>query len=140
VTNYVVPPLVSPDTEDLAIFYYTPIIAPTLIDTRLPKPDDDADTINGFVTVEAGDKSRVGLAQWDCSFILHSYSPVEAQAADTSNTLMTHGTAVQGLTVMGWYIVGLVAAVGSRKLSNPDIPQLARYRSALTWRVAGRPI
>lgn len=137
--NYVVPPLLPPDTQDLGIFYFTPLLAPTPVDSRLPKPDANADTVNGFLTIEAGDISRFGLAQWDIILILHAYSPVEAEAADISNKVMAHGTAVQGLTVMGWYIVGLVTAIGSRQIPNPDI-NLPRYRSALTWRVAGHPI
>lgn len=138
-TNYVVPPLNAPDIEDLVPFFYTPIIAPTPIDTRLPKVEDEADTINGFVTVEAGDMTRVGLAQWDMDFILHAYSPVEYEASDISRKLMAYGTSAQGLTVMGWYIVGVMNAIGSRKVPNPDV-ELPRYRSALTWRVQGKPI
>lgn len=138
-TNYVVPPLDAPDIEDLVPYFFTPIIAPTPIDTRLPNVADNADTTNGFVTVEAAPASRVGLAQWDLSFILHAYSPVEAEAADISRKLMAHGTAVQGLTVMGWYIVSLINAIGGVKLANPEV-ELPRYRSALTWRVQGRPI
>jgi hypothetical protein len=128
-----------PDIEDLAPYYFTPIIAPTPIDTRLPKPDDNADTINGFVTVEAAPAQRVGLAQWDLSFILHAYSPVEYQAADISHKLMSYGTAAQGQTIAGWYVVMVPIAVGGEKLVNPDI-ELPRYRSALTWRVQGHPI
>lgn len=139
-TNYVVPPVDAPDIEDLVPYYYTPILSPTVVDTRLPSPADDADTINGFLTVEAGDMTRIGLAQWDLDFILHAYSPHEAEAADISRKAMAYGTSVQGLTVMGWYIVGLVTAIGGRKLPNPDVPGLARYRSALTWRVAAKPI
>lgn len=138
-TSYVVPPLDSPDIEDLATFYFTSRIAPTPIDTRLPDVSDDKDTINGFVTVEAGNMTRVGLAQWDCDFVLHSYSPVEYQAADTSRKLMAYGTSAQGLTVMGWYIVSVPIALGGAKIPNPDI-SLPRYRSALTWRVQGHPI
>jgi hypothetical protein len=139
-TNYVVPPVDSPDIEDLGIYYYTPILTPTVVDTRLPSPGTNEDTIHGFMTIESGDVSRVGLAQWDCSFLLHAYSPVEAEASDISRKAMAYGTSVQGLTVMGWYIVGLVTAIGGRKLPNPDVPGLARYRSALTWRVAAKPI
>ena len=138
-TNYVVPPLQAPDTQDLGIYYFTPILAPTRVDSRLPSPAKNQDTVHGFMTIEAGDTTRVGLAQWDISMILHAYSPVEAEAADISNKAMVYGTAVQGLTVMGWYIVCLVNAIGSRQLQNPDI-DLPRYRSALTWRVAGHPI
>lgn len=138
-TSYVVPPLDSADIEDLGMYYFTPLIAPTPIDTRLPKVADTADTNNGFVTIEAAPASRYGLAQWDLSFILHAYSPQEYEAADISRKLMAYGTAVQGLTVMGWYIVGLVNAIGGEKIPNPDI-ELPRYRCALTWRVQGRPI
>lgn len=138
-TNYVVPPLLPADIGDLATVYYTPLLAPTLVDTRLPDPMISADTVNGFLTVESADSSRFGLDSWDLSFILHSYSPVESEAADISNKAMAYGTAVQGQTVMGWYIVGLVSCIGSRKIPNPLL-NLSRYRSALTWRVQGRPI
>jgi hypothetical protein len=140
VTNYVVPPVSAPDIEDLGIYYFTSLLSPTLVDTRLPSPDSDRDTINGFMTIEAGDMSRFGLAQWDCDFLLHAYSPVEAEASDLSRRAMAYGTSVQGLTVMGWYVVGLVTAIGGRRLPNPDLPGLTRYRSALTWRVAAKPI
>lgn len=138
-TNYVVPLLDAPDIEDLVIYYYTPILSPTMVDTRLPKPDHNQDTIHGFVTVEAGDTRRVGVAQWDLDFVLHSYSPVESEAADISRKLMMYGTSAQGLTIMGWYVVMVANALGGRKLPNPDVP-LPRYRSALTWRVQGHPI
>lgn len=138
-TNYVVPPLKLADIEDLAIYYFTPILTPTPVDTRLPKVDAQADTVNGFLTVEAGPSVRVGLAQWDQSFILHSYSPVEAEAADIIGNAMAYGSAVQGLTIMGWYIVGVMNVVGGEKLPNPDV-DLPRYRGALTWRVQGHPI
>jgi hypothetical protein len=52
---------------------------------------------------------------------------------------MSYGTSAQGLTIMGWYVVMVVNAVGGEKLPNPDI-ELPRYRSALTWRVQGHPI
>jgi hypothetical protein len=138
-TSYVVPPLLPPDVQDLGIYYFTPLLAPTPVDSRLPKPADDKDTVSGFLTIEAAPSNRIGLAQWDVSMVLHAYSPVEAEAADISNKVMAYGTAVQGLTVMSWYIVGLVNAMGSEQIPNPDI-DLPRYRSALTWRVAGHPI
>lgn len=138
-TSYVVPPLLPPDVQDLGIYYFTPLLTPTPVDSRLPKPDANEDTINGFVTIESADNSRVGLAQWDVSMILHAYSPEEAEAADISNKAMAYGTAVQGLTIMGWYIVGLINSIGSRQIPNPEV-KLPRYRSALTWRVQGHPI
>ena len=133
------PPLLAPDVEDLGIYFYTPLLTPTLIDTRDPDVSDTQDTINGFVTIESAGMNRIDLASYHVSFLLHAYSPVEAEAADLSRNIMAYGTAVQNLSVMGWLIMGLVSAVGGAKLPNPDV-DLPRYRSALTWRVQGRPI
>jgi hypothetical protein len=138
-SGYPVPALMGPDPEDLGIFFYTPLLTPTLIDTREPDVANDADTINGFVTIESGGLDRVDLASYHVSTIYHCYSPVEAEAADLSRKIMAYGTAIQGKTVMGWYIMELVTAIGGVKLPNPDI-NLPRYRCALTWRVQGHPV
>lgn len=138
-TSFYVPPLLAPDIEDLATWFYTPLLTPTPVDSRLPKVDDNKDTVNGFLTVEAGPAVRFGLAAWDVSLILHAYSPVEAEAADISRNAMAYGTAVQGVTVMGWFIISLVNASGGSRIPNPDV-DLPRYRSNLTWRVKGHPI
>lgn len=138
-SGYPVPPLLAADVEDLGIYFYTPLLAPTLIDTRQPKVDDERDTINGFVTIESAGIVRVDLASFNISMILHCYSPVEAEAADLSLKVMAHGTAVQNKTVMSWLIMELVTAIGGVKLPNPEV-DLPRYRCALTWRVQGHPV
>lgn len=135
---FVIPPLKPADIEDLAPFYFTPIVAPTPVDTRLPVPSNDADTVSGFLRIEAAPSTRFGLAAWDLSFIMHAYSPSESEAADISNKAMAYATAAGGQTVMGWYIITVVSVVGGSRLSDPNVP-LPRYRSAVTWRVAGRP-
>jgi hypothetical protein len=134
-----IPPLLAPDIEDLGIYYFSPLLTPTVVDTRLPKLDNTRDVENGFVTIESVNVDRVDLASYELSFLMHAYHPTEAAAADLSRYIMAYGTAVQGLSVMGWYIMGLVNATGGRKLPNPDV-DLPRYRSSLTWRVQGRPI
>jgi hypothetical protein len=138
-SGYPVPPLISADVEDLGIYYYTPLLAPTLIDTREPDVAKTEDTIHGFVTIESAGIDRVDLASYNVSMILHCYSPVEAEASDLSLKVMAHGTAVQGKTLMGWYVMGLVTAIGGVKLPNPDI-DLPRYRCALTWRIQGHNV
>lgn len=138
-SGYPVPPLLAPDVEDIGMYYYTPLLAPTLIDTRLPNPAANADTVNGFVTIESAGFTRIDLASYNISMLLHCYSPKEAEAADLSRTVMAHGTAVQGKTVMGWYVMGLVSAIGGVKLPNPDV-SLPRYRCALTWHIQGQPV
>lgn len=138
-SGYPVPPLLSADVEDLGIYFYTPILAPTLIDTREPDVAKTEDTINGFVTIESAGIDRVDIASYNISMILHCYSPVEAEAADLALKVMAYGTAVQGKTLMGWYVMGLVTAIGGVKLPNPDI-DLPRYRCALTWRIQGHGV
>lgn len=138
-TNYVIPPLLPADIEDLATFFLTSVVAPTPVDTRLPVPGNNADTVNGFLRIEAADSSRMDLASWNLSFLMHAYSPSESEAADISNKALAHTSAAQGLTVMGWYIIEVVSVVGGRRLSDPNV-NLPRYRSAVTWRVAGRPV
>lgn len=138
-SGYPVPPLLSSDVEDLGIYYYTPLLSPTMIDTRQPNVALTEDTINGFVTIESAGITRIDLASYYVSMILHCYSPVESEAADLSIKVMAHGTAVQGKTVMGWYVMELVTAIGGVKLKNPEV-DLPRYRCALTWRIQGHPV
>lgn len=138
-SGYPIPPLLAADVEDLGIYYFTPLLAPTMIDTRQPDVSKTEDTINGFVTIESANIDRVDLASYNVSMILHCYSPVEAEAADLALKVMAHGTAVQGKTLMGWYVMGLVTAIGGVKLPNPDI-DLPRYRCALTWRIQGHTV
>lgn len=138
-SGYPVPPLLAPDVEDLGMYYFTPLLAPTIIDTREPDVANNDDTIHGFVTIESAGFTRIDLASYNISMILHCYSPVEAEAADLSLKAMAHGTAVQNKTLMGWLIRGLVTAIGGVKLPNPDV-NLPRYRCALTWQVQGSPV
>jgi hypothetical protein len=138
-SGYPVPALLPPDPEDFGMYYFTSLLAPTLIDTRLPNPAANADTINGFGTIESAGFTRIDLASYNISNIYHCYSPKEAEAADLSRTIMAHGTAIQGKTVMGWNVMGLVSAIGGVKLPNPDV-NLPRYRCALTWRIQGQPV
>lgn len=133
---FVIPPLKPADIEDLATYFHTPIVAPTPVDTRLPIPANDEDTVHGFLRIEAGPCTRSGLDCWDLSYLMHAYSPVESEAADISNKAMAYATAAQGQKVMGWYIVYVVSVVGGVRLSDPDV-SLPRYRSAVTWRVQG---
>lgn len=138
-SGYPIPPLLAPDVEDLGIYYFTPLLAPTMIDTREPEVEKTEDTIHGFVTIESAGFSRVDLASFHVSMILHCYSPVDAEAADLSLKVMAYGTSVQGKTLMGWDVRGLVTAIGGVKLPNPDI-DLPRYRCALTWWVQGHTV
>jgi hypothetical protein len=134
-------PVVTPaDIEALAQFFYTPIMLPTPVATRLPRPADTEDTINGFVRVESADSSPLiefRSAAWDLSFLVHSYSPNEIEAADLIGKAMAHAASAHFQTVMGFYIVDVVNVFGGNRLPEPRVPDLTRYRAAVTWRVAG---
>jgi hypothetical protein len=135
---FIIPPLEPADIEDLPIWYYTPIIAPTPVDTRLPSPANNKDTVNGFLRIEGADSSRSGLDCYDLSFVYHAYSPIEAEASDISKKVMAYASSALGQKIMGWYVVTVVNVIGGRRLSDPDVP-LPRYRGAVTWRVQGHP-
>lgn len=136
---FVIPPLLPADIQDLAVFFFTPLLAPIPVESRYPIISNSADTASGFLRIEAADHTRFGLAAWDLSFLMHAYSPDEGEAADLSNTALAYASSAQGQKVASWYIVGVPTVVGGRSLTDPNV-SLPRYRSAVTWRVQGRPI
>jgi len=138
--------VMGPDIEWLPIFFLTPILAPTLVADRMPTPgtaDDDSASENGFMRIEAGDSHPVAStygAAYDCSFLMHAYHDDEVVASQISRTAVANVAAVTGQTISGWYIVSVLSVVGGRRLTDPEVPtNLVRYRSAVTWRVAGQP-
>jgi hypothetical protein len=135
---YIIPPLEPADIEDLPIWYYTPILAPTPVDSRLPSPANDRDTVNGFLRIESADSTRSGLDCYDLNFIFHAYSPIEAEASDISKKVGAYASSALGQNIMSWYVIHVPTVIFGRRLSDPDIP-LPRYRGAVTWRVQGHP-
>lgn len=136
------PVLLPPKIEVLGVQYLKIPMTPTRIGTRLPDPEDDADTVNGFLRVEAGGGSKVNRFQYDMQCILHGYSPDEDQANDITNKAIALMSAARGQTVtaddVDWYVVGVFGIVVAHRLTDPDVI-LPRYRSMVTWRVAGQP-
>jgi hypothetical protein len=82
VTAFVDPVLLPPDIEALARAYLLSALAPTPVATRLPKPENNADTINGFLRLEYGGGSKPNRFQYDVQCLMHGYSPNEIQAKD----------------------------------------------------------
>ena len=140
VSRPTVDPVIQPgDIETLALYYLQPVLSPTPCATRLPQPNNQSDTINGFLRVEAAGGGKANYLEYDLNLILHAYSPVEMQAANIAQTAMAFMTAARGQTVAGWF-VGLVKnTVMPHRLTDPNI-NLVRYRAAVTWRVAGQPL
>jgi hypothetical protein len=136
-----------PPTELLALAYFTPLMAPTPCATRVPKPSNTADTINGFLRVEAGGGVlRPDGILWDVSVILHAYAnnTDEAMAEQLGEEAVAWGANATGFTqVMSnndkWYITySRVTGWNTRK--GDPLVAMTRYRSMITWRVPGLPI
>jgi hypothetical protein len=45
--------------------------------------------------------------------------------------------AARGQTINGWYVVGVMTVIPPTRLTDPNV-NLPRFRSAVTWRVAGQ--
>lgn len=140
-TLYVDPVVLPPDLETLAINYLKTDLSPTPVATRLPTPDVDADTVNGFLRVEYGGGGKPNRFQYDVQCILHGYSPDEIQASQIARQAVALMSAARGQTVndgtSNWYVVGVMGVVVPHRLTDPDVI-LPRFRASVTWRVAGQ--
>jgi len=145
------PPILPPDPEFLAQAFLTPLLstlpgfdAPVPVVTKLPSPAALQASLTGIVRAEAADTHWIpGLwgAAYDTNFLLHCYSPNEDQASEISRNAIAHCAAATGLTIVSWHIVDVCNVIGGRRLVDPDVPEnVVRYRSAITWRVAGHPL
>jgi hypothetical protein len=144
-------PTLPPDPEFLAQAFLTPLLsalpgfdAPVPVVTRLPSPEALQATLTGIVRTEAADTHWIpGLwgAAYNTGFLLHCYSPNEDQASMISRNVIAQCAAATGLVVVGWHIIDVCNVIGGRRLFDPDVPEnIVRYRSAVTWRVAGQPL
>jgi hypothetical protein len=113
-------------------------LGPTPIATRLPSPDNTADTVNGFLRLEYGGGSKPTPFQYDLQCIMHAYSPDENQGAEIADQAVALTSAAQGQTVNGVYVVGVTGVIAAHRLTDPNVI-LPRFRAAVTWRVPGLP-
>lgn len=134
-------PVVEPaDIEFLAQYYLThltPDFGVTPIATRLPNPASTADTINGFLRVEACGGGEANAFEYDLTILLHGYSPNEIQASYICRTAFKWMKAARGQSVAGWYVSKVCNAVAPHRLGDPNVVGLTRYRAMVTWRVPG---
>lgn len=136
-----------PPTESLAEQYFTPLVAPTPVGTRLPRPADTADTVNAFLRIEAGGGVlRPDGYLWDVSVILHAYAlnSQEAMAEHLIGVAVGWGANAQGVTMVmpngdEWYVTYSHAPGVIIHKADPMV-NLARYRAMVTWRVPGMPM
>jgi hypothetical protein len=113
-------------------------MAPTPIATRLPSPDNDADTVNGFLRLEYGGGTKPDPFHYDLQCIMHGYHPDENQAVELADQAVGLASAAQGVTVNGINVVGVPGVIAPHRLTDPNVI-LPRVRAAVTWRVPGLP-
>jgi hypothetical protein len=136
-----------PPTELLALAYFTPLVAPTPVATRVPKPSNTEDCINGFLRVEAGGGVLRGDGiLWDVSCILHAYAPntQEAMAEQLGEEAVAWGANFTGSSVQMpngdvWYCTYARCSGWNLRKADPLVA-MTRYRSMVTWRIPGLPV
>lgn len=130
-----------PPVEAMAVAYFTPLMSPTPVATRLPEPDQDADTTEGFLRIEAAGGSLLPDTYfWDMAVLLHAYSPNEPQAESLISKAVAWGSNATGVTTtvaaLDWYVTFSRATSLPTKQQDPLV-DLTRYRAMVSWRIPG---
>jgi hypothetical protein len=135
-----------PPSEALAKAYFTPLVTPTPVATRAPQPSKTADTINGFLRIEAGGGVLRGeMLLWDVAIILHAYAnnSEEYLAEQLIDDAVAWGANAAGYTQQmtngdNWYITYSRATSLPTRKADPYV-NMTRYRAMVTWRIPGLP-
>lgn len=135
--------LIPPPTEALAVAYFTPLLAPTPVTTRLPQPGARQDMVDPFIRVEAaGGFLRNDEFLYDISIILHSYAPENLETTAEANMMLALGWGARAyntsITAAGtdwWVAHSWITAAALRQ--NDPLVNMARYRAMVTWRIPG---
>lgn len=139
-----------PPMAGLMVSYLTPLLAPTPVATRRPKPTstDDVSYPDGFIRVESGGGTWVVADEnylFDASAIIHGYADYEhePQAEDLCGTALAWGGNASGLTIplggTDWYCTYSRITALATELVDPMVA-LVRFRGMVTWRVPGVPL
>jgi len=135
--GFIDPVIEPPDIEFLGIYFLIPHMGSTPIATRMPNPQQQSDTINGFLRVEAGGGNAPNPFEYNLSLILHSYSPNELEASSICRTAYKWARAARGQTISGYYVSEVCNSVSPHRLGDPNVIGLTRYRAMVTWRIPG---
>lgn len=125
--------------------FFTPLMAPVPVATRLPQPGQAADTVNGFLRVEAagGSVQKDGFL-FDVGLILHSYAPNNQESL--AELIMMRATAfggnAQGQMITHpslqrpWYVTFSRIQGLALRQADPMV-NLTRFKALIIWRVQG---
>ena len=138
--------IMAPPIEAIGVAYFTPLMAPVPVTTRLGKPDRRADTVVPWLRLEAaGGPLRPDELLYDLSIILHAYAPENLETQAEANLCRAIGLGARGLytftvTVGGVdYWVAHSTATTPVKQNDPLV-NMPRYKAMLTWRIPGQPV
>ncbi|SKM81027.1 Uncharacterised protein [Mycobacteroides abscessus subsp. massiliense] len=135
------PPILSPDVQALARIFLkgrTEITVP--IGTRVRPTPANRTKPSQILQLEDGGGHQLNPLEFSRSVIMHSYDPDEVAASLTSRTATALLVAARGDTVDGWFVSFANADILPHSLNDPDVPNVPRYRSMVTWIVQGQPI
>lgn len=139
------PTIYPPPIQGLAKAYLTPRMAPVPVATRIPQPSNTADTVNGFIRIEAaGGAVMLDEVLFNCALIIHSYAPnnQESQAEINMMHALAHCNNAQGRYIVHpslqrpWFVTYSRITSLAIKQADPDV-NLTRFRGIITWRVKG---
>lgn len=142
------PTTAPPPVGGLAKSYFTPLVAPAPVATRLPQPDKTADTVNGFLRIEAsGGPILPGEVMFDLGIILHSYAPnnEESMAEQLMCNAIGWGNNACGCTIthpstgIDYFVMYSRCVSTGIRQQDPRV-NLARFVGKVTWRMIGRYI
>lgn len=136
--------LLPPPIERLAVQYFTPLLNPVPVATRLPEPDQNEDTVNGFLRLEAAGGNPTGEDMFfNAQILIHAYSPDEEQAELIALKATGWGSNAQGITfhTMNHEFYVSVSSIAALPVKQQDpLVDLTRYRAMITWRIPGIPL
>lgn len=135
-----------PPAQGLARAFLVPHMAPTPVATRLPQPERTADTVNGFLRIEAaGGAIQVDELVFNVNIIIHAYANNNQEslaelilvralgkAGNAQGQLIVHPSLQRPWSVMYSRISGL----GVKQ--NDPLVAMSRFRGMVTWRVQGQ--
>ena len=96
------PTLRPPPTQRLAVAYFTPLLTPLPVGTRIPQPGPGQETIDYFIRVEPGGGTTVdSRLLFRVGIVLHSYCPNndETVGEDNLTTALAWGANAMGTSV-----------------------------------------
>lgn len=143
--------MLPPDIAAIGGLYIDPLsqsLFGVLTGTKLPGPDDDealyqSVTISGFIRLEEIGTTQVNDLEFDCDLAIHAYHPDEIAAGRMCRKLTAHAGNAQGSTITDdegeWYVGWSRVAVIAQRQIDPTV-DLFRFRSMVTWRVAGHQL